>query len=605
MKINDLEKLTGLKRSNIFYYEREGLISPRREDNNYREYSEDDLRRLKTIVVLRKLGFTVAEIRSLLDGERALADVLPENMARLEESAAELGEALALCRELERRGVTMEDFDADAWLDTIESEERQGKRFLDFVGDMADDVTKTMAFMQDSIGLQGPVWAMYFLSEEGIRRRRLWKCYWIVWAVNAFNWLILPMLLPGGSYARLAHPAAAAAFVLLEGLVGCAVLTLCARYVIPGRPPQQALRIILLVTLAESILLTVVGMPVLADREVDDEKLQTYLASVGASSGYVDDPLAYVQTEYNEKYYGGQAELQSWRGEDRMFVFSSSGEVYEFRRQESGAWLLLRGETTPTAGGMLYTADPRGPEPYPSRLMLADGTAVEPVFEAHFDTGYIPLFAFDVSRGQTYQGLLYGVDGSGGLHYALRTEYAIRPESTMAADYNEPDFFAQFSAARVNGTGDGPLFISAFRDWRAAVWQTEPTTALDTAYMGISGKYQIWVEYSAPPGLTVNAGGMADWEGNEFNEVLSYEDDGLRFFWNMICYRGILPLLSADEVTPELLLAAARSKGEEKPVGQPFDMESPASFTATKVWDGLPVPEDLMALADAVRSELG
>ena len=80
-------------------------------------------------------------------------------------------EALALCREMARQNLTMADFDADAWFETIENEEKQGKRFLDFMGDVADDVTRTMAFVQDSIGLQGPVWALYFLSEEGIRKR--------------------------------------------------------------------------------------------------------------------------------------------------------------------------------------------------------------------------------------------------------------------------------------------------------------------------------------------------------------------------------------------------------------------------------------------------
>lgn len=67
MQINDPESIPGIKRSSIFYYEREGLLEPTREDNNYREYSEGDLRRLKLVVVLREPGFTGAEIRALLD----------------------------------------------------------------------------------------------------------------------------------------------------------------------------------------------------------------------------------------------------------------------------------------------------------------------------------------------------------------------------------------------------------------------------------------------------------------------------------------------------------------------------------------------------------
>ena len=37
MKINELEKILGIERANIRYYEREGLIDPKRGDNGYRD----------------------------------------------------------------------------------------------------------------------------------------------------------------------------------------------------------------------------------------------------------------------------------------------------------------------------------------------------------------------------------------------------------------------------------------------------------------------------------------------------------------------------------------------------------------------------------------
>ena len=199
MKINDLEKLLNLKRSQIFYYEREGLITPRREGNNYREYDEDDLRRLKAIVVLRKLGFTVAEIQELLAGERDLTDILPENLARLEAQAKELEAARRLCRDMERRGVTMESFDADGWFETIETEERNGHRFLDILGDAAEDANRAIVLMQEEIGFHGPAYANYILSEEGIRRRRPLKLYWLIIVFNGLIQLlqIRPLLLRG------------------------------------------------------------------------------------------------------------------------------------------------------------------------------------------------------------------------------------------------------------------------------------------------------------------------------------------------------------------------------------------------------------------------
>ena len=44
MKIKEVEALVGIKKTNIRFYEREGLLNPdRSEENNYREYSEEDM----------------------------------------------------------------------------------------------------------------------------------------------------------------------------------------------------------------------------------------------------------------------------------------------------------------------------------------------------------------------------------------------------------------------------------------------------------------------------------------------------------------------------------------------------------------------------------
>ena len=40
MKINDVEKLLGITKANIRFYEKEGLLTPGRMENGYREYSE-------------------------------------------------------------------------------------------------------------------------------------------------------------------------------------------------------------------------------------------------------------------------------------------------------------------------------------------------------------------------------------------------------------------------------------------------------------------------------------------------------------------------------------------------------------------------------------
>ena len=46
MTIKDLEERTGLSRANIRFYEKEGLLSPLRRENGYREYTEADVQTL-------------------------------------------------------------------------------------------------------------------------------------------------------------------------------------------------------------------------------------------------------------------------------------------------------------------------------------------------------------------------------------------------------------------------------------------------------------------------------------------------------------------------------------------------------------------------------
>ena len=46
MKTHELEKELGISKHTIFYYEKEGIITPQRDDNGYRSYSQEDLQKL-------------------------------------------------------------------------------------------------------------------------------------------------------------------------------------------------------------------------------------------------------------------------------------------------------------------------------------------------------------------------------------------------------------------------------------------------------------------------------------------------------------------------------------------------------------------------------
>ena len=74
MLIGELVKRTGLSKDTIRFYEKYGLISvgrKERRDNNYKEYSEDILKRLLNIKHLKRFGFTLKEVSEMLDRTEA------------------------------------------------------------------------------------------------------------------------------------------------------------------------------------------------------------------------------------------------------------------------------------------------------------------------------------------------------------------------------------------------------------------------------------------------------------------------------------------------------------------------------------------------------
>ncbi len=79
MTIGEIARRSGLPARTIRYYEDIGLVTPGRDANGYRRFSEADLHKLGFVGRARGLGFSVADCRDLLalyeDRNRASADV--------------------------------------------------------------------------------------------------------------------------------------------------------------------------------------------------------------------------------------------------------------------------------------------------------------------------------------------------------------------------------------------------------------------------------------------------------------------------------------------------------------------------------------------------
>ncbi len=69
MKIQELAEKTSLTVYTIRFYEKEGLLDSRhvrREENNYRNYSDEAIERLKFIKKLQGVGCSLAELKEIL-----------------------------------------------------------------------------------------------------------------------------------------------------------------------------------------------------------------------------------------------------------------------------------------------------------------------------------------------------------------------------------------------------------------------------------------------------------------------------------------------------------------------------------------------------------
>ncbi len=78
-----IQKLTGLTRKAIEYYEEKGIITPLRLSNDYREYKNNDVETLKKVNLYRKLGLTINQIIDVLNNKITVADIIRDKQIKL------------------------------------------------------------------------------------------------------------------------------------------------------------------------------------------------------------------------------------------------------------------------------------------------------------------------------------------------------------------------------------------------------------------------------------------------------------------------------------------------------------------------------------------
>jgi MerR family transcriptional regulator, copper efflux regulator len=102
VKIGELAGRAGVGVETIRYYERRGLLQPPdRTRAGYREYAEHDVLRMRFILRCKDLGFSLTEIRDLLDLRVAPGSSAHDVRRRAEDKVAAVEEKIADLRRIQ------------------------------------------------------------------------------------------------------------------------------------------------------------------------------------------------------------------------------------------------------------------------------------------------------------------------------------------------------------------------------------------------------------------------------------------------------------------------------------------------------------------------
>lgn len=147
VKIKELENILSISRSNIRFYEKQGLFSPERRENNYREYTEHDIEVLKKIIVFRKMGFSLEEIKLIQNNELPFTEAIINTQHRIENEIEQLNGSLKLIKQVAKENSSFDEIDINEHWNAISKSEKSGEKFVDIYKDFLELELNSFDFM--------------------------------------------------------------------------------------------------------------------------------------------------------------------------------------------------------------------------------------------------------------------------------------------------------------------------------------------------------------------------------------------------------------------------------------------------------------------------
>lgn len=111
--VNEVSKRTGISVRTLHHYDKIGLLKPTQlTKTGYRLYDDTALRRLHSILMFREIGFSLKEIRDILDAPDFDSDeALTRQIKLLELQKKRIEELISFACEIREKGVNNMNFD--------------------------------------------------------------------------------------------------------------------------------------------------------------------------------------------------------------------------------------------------------------------------------------------------------------------------------------------------------------------------------------------------------------------------------------------------------------------------------------------------------------
>ena len=122
MTIKEVEEKTGMSRTNIRFYEGEGLIHPQRKENGYREYSDEDVSVLLKVKLLRSMDVPLDQVKAVAFGEQRLRDILDALDKEIDLRQAHQERTRQAIRQMYRSEAEFSDLNPEEYLSILEAD---------------------------------------------------------------------------------------------------------------------------------------------------------------------------------------------------------------------------------------------------------------------------------------------------------------------------------------------------------------------------------------------------------------------------------------------------------------------------------------------------